>query len=64
MSRESQLRLFDQATERHGRRASARKAERTRERGWQREGPLLMVLCAVTVEEIVRRWCWYLGTPH
>jgi len=35
-NRESQLRLFDQATERH-RRRSARPATRPRERGWRRE---------------------------
>ena len=35
--REAQLRLFDQATERHRRRRVARKAERIRDRGWNRE---------------------------
>jgi len=35
--RESRLRLFDQATERHGRRPSARKATQPRDRGWRRE---------------------------
>lgn len=36
-SRESQLRLFDQATERNRRRASAPAAGRSRDRGWNRE---------------------------
>src|SRR4029453_17549851 len=36
-NRESQLRLFDQATERHRRRPSARPKTRPRERGWRRE---------------------------
>ena len=36
-NRESQLRLFDQATERHRRRPSARRATRPGERGWRRE---------------------------
>jgi AbrB family looped-hinge helix DNA binding protein len=36
-NRESQLRLFDQATERHRRRLAARKALRPRDRGWKRE---------------------------
>jgi bifunctional DNA-binding transcriptional regulator/antitoxin component of YhaV-PrlF toxin-antitoxin module len=36
-SRESQLRLFDQATERHRKRASARATGRSRNRGWSRE---------------------------
>ncbi len=36
-NRESQLRLFDQATERHRRRSAARPAKRPRERGWRRE---------------------------
>ena len=36
-NRESQLRLFDQATERHRRRRSARPAPRPGERGWRRE---------------------------
>jgi bifunctional DNA-binding transcriptional regulator/antitoxin component of YhaV-PrlF toxin-antitoxin module len=36
--RESRLRLFDQATERHRRRPSARKAQPPRGRGWTREG--------------------------
>jgi len=36
-NRESQLRLFDQATERHRGRASAQKAQRPRDRGWSRE---------------------------
>ena len=35
--RESQLRLFDQATERHRNRPSARKNQRPRDRGWRRE---------------------------
>ena len=35
--RESQLRLFDQATERQRRRRSARPATRPGERGWRRE---------------------------
>jgi AbrB family looped-hinge helix DNA binding protein len=35
--RESQLRLFDQATERHRRRVSAQKAKRARNRGWKRQ---------------------------
>jgi bifunctional DNA-binding transcriptional regulator/antitoxin component of YhaV-PrlF toxin-antitoxin module len=37
-SRESQLRLFDQATERHRKRAPARAAGRSRDRRWSREG--------------------------
>ena len=36
-TRESQLRLFDQATERHRRRPSPGKASRSRARGWTRE---------------------------
>jgi len=36
-NRDSQLRLFDQATERHRRRPSARRATPPRERGWRRE---------------------------
>lgn len=36
-SRESQLRSFDQATERHRQRASASAAGRSRDRGWNRE---------------------------
>jgi bifunctional DNA-binding transcriptional regulator/antitoxin component of YhaV-PrlF toxin-antitoxin module len=36
-NRESQLRLFDQATERHRKRSAARPAKRPRERGWRRE---------------------------
>jgi AbrB family looped-hinge helix DNA binding protein len=36
-NRESQLRLFDQATERHRKRSGARPAKRPRERGWRRE---------------------------
>jgi len=36
-SRESQLRLFDQATERHRKRVPARAPGRTRIRGWSRE---------------------------
>jgi AbrB family looped-hinge helix DNA binding protein len=35
--RESQLRLFDQATERHRRRALRRRRQRPRDRGWRRE---------------------------
>jgi bifunctional DNA-binding transcriptional regulator/antitoxin component of YhaV-PrlF toxin-antitoxin module len=35
--RESQLRLFDQATERHRRRPGARPTTPPRERGWARE---------------------------
>lgn len=35
--RESQIRLFDQATERHRRRAPALKAQRPQDRGWRRE---------------------------
>lgn len=35
--RESQLRLFDQATERHRKRLSARGAARRGDRGWKRE---------------------------
>ena len=35
--REAQLRLFDQATERHRRRRSASKTKRPRDRGWRRE---------------------------
>ena len=34
---ESRLRWFDQATERHRKRRSARPAEQPRERGWRRE---------------------------
>jgi AbrB family looped-hinge helix DNA binding protein len=34
---ESQLRLFDQATERHRKRSSQHAAERPRNRGWRRE---------------------------
>jgi AbrB family looped-hinge helix DNA binding protein len=36
-NRESQLRLFDQATERHRRRRSARPAPRPRGRGWRED---------------------------
>src|SRR5271157_134849 len=36
-NRESQLRLFDQATERHRRRPSARPTKPPRDRGWRRE---------------------------
>jgi AbrB family looped-hinge helix DNA binding protein len=36
-NRESQLRLFDQATERHRRRSAARPATPPRERGWRKE---------------------------
>lgn len=36
-SRESQLRWFDQATERHSKRSGAHAVPRTRERGWKRE---------------------------
>jgi AbrB family looped-hinge helix DNA binding protein len=36
-SRETRLRLFDQATERHRRRASGRAAAQPRSRGWKRE---------------------------
>jgi bifunctional DNA-binding transcriptional regulator/antitoxin component of YhaV-PrlF toxin-antitoxin module len=36
-SRESQLRLFDQATERNRKRAPARATGRSRDRGWSRE---------------------------
>ena len=36
-NRESQLRLFNQATERHRRRSAARPAKQPRERGWRRE---------------------------
>jgi AbrB family looped-hinge helix DNA binding protein len=36
-NRESQLRLFDQATERHRKRRSERPATPPRERGWTRE---------------------------
>lgn len=36
-NRESQLRLFDQATERHRRRPSVSPAARPRGRGWRRE---------------------------
>src|SRR3989442_9644048 len=36
-NRDSQLRLFDQATERQRKRPSARRATRPRERGWRRE---------------------------
>ena len=35
--RESQLRLFDQATERHRKRPSTRATKRPRDRGWRRE---------------------------
>jgi len=35
--RDSQLRLFDQATDRLRKRAAARKAGRPRDRGWRRE---------------------------
>ena len=35
--RESKLRLFDQATERHRRRPLAHKSTRPRSRGWKRE---------------------------
>jgi bifunctional DNA-binding transcriptional regulator/antitoxin component of YhaV-PrlF toxin-antitoxin module len=35
--RASRLRLFDQATERHRRRPSARKTQAPRDRGWTRE---------------------------
>jgi bifunctional DNA-binding transcriptional regulator/antitoxin component of YhaV-PrlF toxin-antitoxin module len=35
--REAQLRLFDQATERHRKRPRARAAEKRRDRGWKRE---------------------------
>lgn len=35
--RESRLRLFDQATERHRKRPSAPTLERPRDRGWRRE---------------------------
>ena len=35
--RESQLRLFDQATDRHRKRRSERAAGRPRDRGWSRE---------------------------
>jgi AbrB family looped-hinge helix DNA binding protein len=35
--RDSRLRLFDQATDRHGRRPSASKTPRTGGRGWTRE---------------------------
>ena len=34
---EFRLRLFDQATERHRKRSSARKTQRSRDRGWRRE---------------------------
>jgi len=36
-NRAERLRLFDQATERQRRREAARKAPRTRQRGWTRE---------------------------
>lgn len=36
-ARESRLRLFDQATERHRRRVSAHKVQQRRGRGWTRE---------------------------
>jgi AbrB family looped-hinge helix DNA binding protein len=36
-NRESQLRWFDQATERHRRRPSARPAAHPREKGWKRK---------------------------
>src|SRR5438094_460075 len=39
-NRESRLRLFDQATERHRRRPLARPAKQPRERGWRREDHL------------------------
>jgi bifunctional DNA-binding transcriptional regulator/antitoxin component of YhaV-PrlF toxin-antitoxin module len=35
--RESRLRLFDQATEHHRRRPSARKTQRPPDKGWRRE---------------------------
>jgi AbrB family looped-hinge helix DNA binding protein len=35
--RESKLRLFDQATERHRRRSAGRKAKGAQDRGWTRE---------------------------
>ena len=35
--RESKLRLFDQATERHRRRTFVRKAKPSQDRGWRRE---------------------------
>jgi len=35
--RELRLRLFDQATERHRKRAQARKTQHPRDRGWARE---------------------------
>jgi AbrB family looped-hinge helix DNA binding protein len=35
--RESRLRLFDQATERHRRRLQAQKTQHSRDRGWARE---------------------------
>ena len=35
--RETALRLFDQATERHARRESGGKTPRSRQRGWHRE---------------------------
>jgi AbrB family looped-hinge helix DNA binding protein len=37
VSRESQLRLFDRATERHRKRPSARPTAQPRERGWSRK---------------------------
>jgi len=36
-SRESQLRWFDQATERHSKRSGAHTAPHPRDRGWKRE---------------------------
>jgi bifunctional DNA-binding transcriptional regulator/antitoxin component of YhaV-PrlF toxin-antitoxin module len=36
-NREAQLRLFDQATERHRKRPKARAVEKPRDRGWKRE---------------------------
>lgn len=36
-SRESQLRWFDQATERHSKRSAVHAAQRPRDRGWTRE---------------------------
>jgi AbrB family looped-hinge helix DNA binding protein len=37
LDRESQLRLFDQATERHRKRSAARRTPQPRGRGWKRE---------------------------
>jgi hypothetical protein len=37
LDRESQLHLFDQATERHRRRSTAHKTRQPRDRGWRRE---------------------------